>query len=62
MNLFYHCWEAHDAQVDKHPQLMMKELGIIYTEAIPQSLYDGWEFNGCSNVPDVLPAYLKIIK
>lgn len=42
-----------------HPQKVMKELGIEYLIAVPQSINDTWEFWGCSNVPSELPLYLK---
>jgi len=48
----YYCNE------NRHPQVLMKELGISYTHATPQSIADQWWFWNCSNVPIVLPRYL----
>jgi hypothetical protein len=41
----------------------MKELGIDYMYAVPQSNFGihCWHFWGCSNVPDKLPLYLSEI-
>jgi len=39
----------------KHAQKRMKELGITYQHATPQSLGDQWWFWNCENVPEVLP-------
>lgn len=38
-----------------HPQQVMKELGITYQYATPQSLGDQWWFWNCENVPEMLP-------
>ena len=46
----------------KHAQERMKELGITYQHATPQSLYDCWWFWNCENVPSVLPADLTELK
>jgi hypothetical protein len=42
----------------KHAQTCMKELGITYQLAVPQSIGDCWWFFNCENVPDQLPEYL----
>jgi hypothetical protein len=39
----------------KHAQDRMKELGITYQEATPQSIADQWWFWNCENVPNPLP-------
>ena len=41
-----------------HPQSAMKELGINYKHATPQSMGDQWWFWGCDNLPDPLPPFL----
>lgn len=41
-----------------HPQKAMKELGITYSKAVPQSIADQWWFYDCENVPDKLPPFL----
>lgn len=43
----------------KHAQVCMKELGITYQLAVPQSIGDCWWFFNCENVPDELPEYLR---
>lgn len=45
----------------KHAQELMKDLGIRYQIAVPQSLYDCWWFFNCEGVPDVLPDYLEVL-
>lgn len=43
----------------KHPQRVMKKLGIKYTHAVPQSMGDQWWFFNCVNIPNPLPPYLE---
>lgn len=43
-----------------HPQVQMRNLGITYREAVPQSMIDCWEFYGCENIPDVLPPWIRL--
>lgn len=45
-----------------HPQKIMKDLGIEYQHATPQSLYEQWWFWNCENIPEPLPEYLSILK
>lgn len=45
-----------------HPQEYMKELGITYQHATPQSIGDQWWFWNCENVPNVLPEALSWLK
>jgi len=59
-HLHYDCMEAPTGNEYKHPQEVMKELGITYKHAAPQSLYDSWQFWDCDNVPDELPPWIKI--
>ena len=47
--------------ISKHPQDAMKELGITWQHATPQSLGDQWWFWNCENVPEELPSYLEIL-
>jgi len=42
-----------------HPQKVMKELGITYIHATPQSMMDQWWFWGCENIPSELPIFLS---
>ena len=46
----------------RHAQEVMKDLGIIYLYAVPQSLYDSWWFFNCSNIPDKLPDFVEELK
>jgi len=45
-----------------HPQKAMRELGITYTNATPQSMGDQWWFWNCENLPEALPPFLTEIK
>jgi hypothetical protein len=45
-----------------HPQFFMKELGITYQYAVPQSISSEWWFFNCENVPNQLPEKLSILK
>lgn len=65
MNLTYSLITADrdfNENLHPHPQVVMKELGITYQHATPQSLYDCWWFWNCTNVPAVLPPYLTELK
>lgn len=44
---------------DKAPQVM-ENLGIEWAEAHPQPIFAEWKFVGCTNIPDVLPSYVRI--
>lgn len=45
----------------KHAQERMRELGIIYQHATPQSIGDQWWFWNCENIPNELPEDLTIL-
>lgn len=60
-DLRYSYMEAHDCKEDRHAQEVMRELGIIYQYAVPQSLGDQWHFWNCKNAPSPLPAFLTEI-
>lgn len=45
-----------------HAEEIMRQLGITYRHATPQSFYDCWWFWNCENVPDKLPAYIEPLK
>ncbi len=47
-----------DCGINKHPQKVMKELGIVYQHATPQSVGDQWWFWNCEETPAKLPKYL----
>lgn len=42
----------------EHPQKAMRELGITYQHATPQSIADQWWFWNCENIPNNLPPFL----
>lgn len=42
-----------------HPQTVMKNLGVRYLHATPQSIADQWWFWCCEGVPSPLPPYLS---
>ena len=42
----------------RHAQTVMRELGITYQHASPQSLGEQWWFWNCENVPTELPPFL----
>ena len=46
----------------KHPLQLMKNLGITYALAVPQSMGDCWQFYLPENVPKRLPKYLKLVE
>lgn len=44
----------------RHPQKIMQSLGISYKIAVPQSLFDCWEFFGCENIPKDIPECIQV--
>jgi hypothetical protein len=61
MNLRYSLHGAYDAKINKHAQLDMKDIGITYQHATPQSMGEQWWFWNCENVPSLLPEYLTVL-
>jgi hypothetical protein len=59
MHLRYDCYGASLSKESRHPKVVMRELGITYSHATPQSMADQWWFWNCKNVPAVLPEYLE---
>jgi len=51
---------AYESNQLGHPQHVMKELGITYQHATPQSICDQWWFWNCENIPESLPLFLKV--
>lgn len=49
------CVNVSYYEVTEHAQKVMRDLGITYKEAIPQTIADCWDFLFCENVPDDLP-------
>ena len=52
--------EAYESGAKEHPQKVMKQLGIIYQHATPQSMGDQWWFWNCENIPEPLPPFLEV--
>lgn len=51
------CYEAGN---NKHPQQVMRDLGITYGNAVPQTIGDQWWFIDCNYASEmVLPAYIS---
>jgi hypothetical protein len=59
VNLIYCMQTAEECGESRHPQTVMRELGITYEKSTPQSLYDSWWFWNCTGAPDPLPKYLN---
>jgi len=51
-----------DCKENRHAQEVMKDLGIKYGDATPQSVGDQWWFWNCENMPEQLPVYLTEFK
>lgn len=51
-----------DCNENRHAQVVMRELGITYQHATPQSIGDQWWFWNCKNVPQSLPKYLTVLQ
>ena len=63
MNLVYDLMCANmDHKEMRHAQEVMKDLGITYHHATPQSMGDCWQFWVCKDVPKDLPEYLTEVK
>ena len=50
-----------DMPKDKHPQVVIKDLGVEYKDYKIISVADAWVFYDCSNIPELLPNYLEFI-
>lgn len=59
MHLRYCMWTADECGEYRHPQAVMRALGITYQVSTPQSICDQWWFWNCSGMPSALPAYLS---
>ena len=51
--MFYQMLQLDCHYLTKHAQVFMKELGITYKHAVPQSIADCWQF-WCCEVPDYI--------
>lgn len=56
-HLRYDVLGAHYAGESRHPEVVMKELGIEYKIAIPQSMADQWWLFDCNYTE--LPSFIK---
>lgn len=45
----------YSGEPNGHPQNVMKDLGITYQHATPQSMGDQWWFWNCENIPEAMP-------
>ena len=61
--MFYQMLQLDCHYLTKHAQVFMKELGITYKHAVPQSIADCWQF-WCCEVPDniILPEIISYSK
>lgn len=60
MHLRYDLMTANlDCAENRHALVVMKELGITYQHATPQSMGDQWWFWNCEGVSAKLPVYLS---
>lgn len=58
MHLRYDCYGAVESKESRHPQVVMRELGITYQHATPQSMVDQWWFWNCKGMPVNMPQFL----
>jgi len=61
MHLRYCMRTAEDEGITGHPQLVIKDLGITYQHATPQSIGDQWWYWNCENIPEELPKYFTVL-
>jgi hypothetical protein len=47
---------------NRHAQKVMKELGITYQHATPQTIGDQWWFWNCENIPEKLPSFITVLE
>jgi len=59
VNLRFDCYGACLAGEYRHAQTVMKELGITYQRATPQSMGDQWWFWNCEYTCD-LPHFIEV--
>ncbi len=62
MKIQYCTRTAYDCNETRHPEDVMEELGIKYTNSIPKPAFDCWTFEGCEGMPEELPGYLSYYK
>lgn len=59
IDVIYSMQGAGMAGESRHPQLVMKDMGITYVHCVPQSISDSWWFFGCENFPESSPNYIR---
>jgi hypothetical protein len=59
MNLVYDVLKAVECKEQRHPQAVVKELGIKYKYSKAYTTADKWVFNDCTNIPSTLPIFIK---
>ncbi len=59
MDLIYEAYGAGLSNENRHPQIVMKELGITYKKSEGVAIRDAWFFYDCSNVPEKLPEFIE---
>jgi hypothetical protein len=62
MHLRFSVITAEYCNESRHPQAVMRELGIVYQHATPQTLGDQWWFWNCVDIPARLPEYLTPLR
>lgn len=59
MNLILSLIDKDKSGERRHAHEVMQSLGIAYKRAVPQTLFDCWQFFDCINVPNKLPRYIR---
>ncbi len=62
MHLRFEMIRADTHREHRHPQVVMRELGITYTHSTPQTLGEQWWFWNCDHIPAELPPYLSVLR
>ena len=47
---------------NRHPQIVMRDLGVSWLLSTPQSISNQWWFWCCNGLPEPLPEYLRDLK
>ena len=47
--------------IDEHAQKFMKRIGVKYGLAVPQSMFDCWQFYMCEYDSGSLPSFVKVV-
>lgn len=62
MDLIYDLIGANMAGEHRHAKTVMRELGISYSNAIPHTISDRWQFVDCKGVPAKVPEFLSAFR